>query len=400
MKKILSLLKSLPVQLGFCLLFAFFLGSRLDETVVRFFYTLSFIFMDILLFILPLIIFIYIFCSVIGLDRRSPLFALLILGGVTLSNLFALFTAYGISFLVLPFFSLPPLESVVGHGESIKPLWTYTLPKCLGTDKALLFGFLSGMVLSFLPEEVIWKKSLIRASLWLRDGVTSVLQVFFIPLLPLYILGFCLKLSYEGSFSFLIDHYAQVFFLNGILVVFYLGFLYSLVGDFKRSKIIRLFKIMLPAGISGFSTMSSAAALPITLKGVEEITEDKSYSNFVVPSTSNIHMIGDDLTITLTAMALLGMKGTPFPDLISFSFFAGAFCFAKLSCVGIPGASVLVILPVLQQFLGFDGAMISILTTIYILQDSMGTFTNVMGNGAFALLLQKVFYKVGLLKKV
>jgi Na+/H+-dicarboxylate symporter len=280
----------------------------------------------------------------------------------------------------------------------MEPLWSYKLPKCLGTDKALLLGFILGVTLSFLPSASSFKETLIAGSLKIREKLTWILQSLFIPFLPLYIFGFCLKLSHEKTLLFLLCHYTQVFLLSVGVVVTYLALLYTVAGRFKKEKIFALFKTMLPAGIVGFSTMSSAAALPMTLKATEKNTEDKNYTQLVVPATSNIHMLGDDLTIILTALTLLLMGGQAFPDLGTFGLFALAFCFAKLSCVGIPGASVLVILPVLEQFLGFTNSMISMLTTIYILQDPLGTFTNVMGNGAFAVLLRRGFEKCGLLK--
>ena len=148
---------------------------------------------------------------------------------------------------------------------------------------------------------------------------------------------------------------------------------------------------MLPATLTGFSTMSSSATLPVTLRCAKKITRDEEFTNLCVPATSNIHMIGDDLSIVMTAMTLLTLFGMPWPDVAGFLPFALAFSFAKLSCVGIPGASVLVILPVLQSHLNFTPEMITCATTIYVLQDPFGTASNVLGNGGFALILQKVY---------
>ena len=147
---------------------------------------------------------------------------------------------------------------------------------------------------------------------------------------------------------------------------------------------------MMPAGLTGFSTMSSAATMPVTLACVEKTTKDRQFTNLLIPATTNIHMLGDDLTLMITSMTLLSVFGIPWPDLVHFLPFALAFSLAKLSCVGIPGASVLVILPVLQSYLGFTPEMISVVTTIYVLQDPFGTCANVMGNGAFALLIHRL----------
>ena len=81
----------------------------------------------------------------------------------------------------------------------------------------------------------------------------------------------------------------------------------------------------------------------------------------------------------------------PQPDFWTFIPFALAYCVAALSCVGVPGGTILIILPVLQNFLNFTPEMLSAITTIYILQDPFGTTANVIGNGGFALLIQRIF---------
>jgi len=392
MSHLFSFLKSLPVQLVLGVLFSVFFGHCLDLFTIRFFFSLSNLFVDGLMVFLPFIVFVYIFCSIVGLDRRSPIFVTLLLGGVTLSNLTALFTAYGISFVCLPFIDIPHVSALLNETHSaVTPLWHISVPKLFGTDKALLFGALSGMIISFLSPVSRLKLTVMDKSLKIRDHLTQLLQKLFIPLLPLYILGFSLKISYDGSLLFLLSHYTHVFLLSLAVVLGYLTLLYTLASGLNWHKFVELIQNMLPAGIAGFSTMSSAAAMPVTLVSTEQNTNDKELTNLVIPATSNIHMLGDDLTIVLTAMTLLLMNGQSMPDLSTFLVFSGAFCLAKLSCVGIPGASVLVILPVLEQFLGFNPTMIGMLTAIYILQDPIGTFTNVMGNGAFAMMMQRAF---------
>lgn len=387
-----SFLRNLPLQIIICVGFSFFFASYLNQYLVQLFYSLSCSFIDILLTFLPAIIFIYIFCSIVVLDRRSPIFVGLILTAVTLSNLTALFTAYGVSLSILQWLTIPDItEALHSHQDLIKPLWAYHLPKLLGTDKALLLGLVTGLLVSFIPSTIPIKHLSITWAIQARTFVTLALQKAFIPFLPLYILGFCLKLSYEQSLSLLFECYAQISLISLALVILYILLLYAIAAGFRMKRLGTLIKTMAPAGITGFCTMSSAATLPVTLKATYQNTRNEEHTNLVIPSTANIHMLGDDLTIVLCTLALLVMNGQALPDFSTFALFAIAFSFAKLSCVGIPGASVLVILPVLERFLGFDPTMISILTTIYVLQDSFGTCSNVMGNGAFAVILEKVF---------
>jgi Na+/H+-dicarboxylate symporter len=107
-------------------------------------------------------------------------------------------------------------------------------------------------------------------------------------------------------------------------------------------------------------------------------------------------MIGDSLSIPLSALCLLMMSGQPIPDISTYLSFVFYYCLAKFSAAGIPGGGVIVILPVVQAHLGLNETMTSLLATIYILKDPILTAANVMGNGAFALLSRKAvsfFYK-------
>jgi len=394
-----SYLKSLPVQLIVSILAAFLIGQSVDSTMVRFFYTGSTWFVEILLFILPFMVFSFIFRAIVSIERGSTLLVLLILGGVTLSNFIALLTAYGFSKITLSMVGICQAPHFADKFTStITPLFNFELPKFIGTDKAMLLGLVLALGANFLRHENPFKRYAQRLSVYMSDAITVFLQKIFIPLLPFYVFGFCLKLSYDNALIHLFKDYGQVFILSMLLVVLYILTLYLLAAGFNLKRCLQTLKIMTPAGLTGFSTMSSAATMPVTLTCTEQTTKDRNFTDLIIPSTANIHMLGDDLTIVMTSMALLTLCGHQVPSFGQFLFFTGAFCIAKLSCVGIPGASVLVVLPVLQHFLGFSPEMISILTTIYILQDPFGTAANVMGNGAFALLIQRAFNRLRLRK--
>lgn len=387
-------LKSLPFQLILSILAAFVLGRNFDSSTVIFFYTASSCFIELLLFILPVMVFVFIFSAIIRIKEKSLQLILMIFLGVTLSNAVALYTSYAFSSTFLPFIGLEHTPDFATRIKStIEPFFSFHLPVLLTTDKAMLIAVISGILVSFVSDDSKIKKTAISAVAYLFKIITLFLQKIFIPLLPLYVFGFCLKLSYDNALVYLFETYGKVFVLSMILVAIYIPMLYLIGARGNVKQALKNIKTMLPAGLTGFSTMSSAATMPVTLTCTEETTKDRHFTDLIIPTTTNIHMLGDDLTIVMTSMALLTMFGYPLPDLMTFNYFAIAFCIAKLSCVGIPGASVLVVLPVLQNYLNFTPEMISALTTIYILQDPFGTSANVMGNGALALLVQRFFKK-------
>jgi len=146
---------------------------------------------------------------------------------------------------------------------------------------------------------------------------------------------------------------------------------------------------MIPAALTAFSTMSSIATMPITLGCIKKLIKDDNFSDFIVPSTVNIHQLGNNFAIVTISLSLLVINGKNIPSIYDFALFAIAFCLTKFSSVGIPGGAMLVALPVAQQFLNLTPEMISILATMYILQNPFITASNVISNGAFALIIKR-----------
>lgn len=394
-------LKQLPVQLVLSITAAFLLGHILDVFYVSLFYSISSCFISALIFILPFMIFSFIFQALMNSPRGSLSLVLLIFVGVTISNCLALLIAYIFGQVFLPYFTFTHSSELMQTFTShVEPLFALHLSPLIGTEKALALGLCGGIAMSFLKEGHPMKIVTQKFANQLNQAIIFFLQKIFMPLLPLYVFGFCLKLSYDNALIHLFQQFGKVFLLSMVLVCAYLFFLYWIGSGGNLKKAAANINCMLPAGLMGFSTMSSAVAMPVTLTCTEKTTQDRNFSRLIIPSTTNIHMLGDDLNLVIISMTLLSIFGIPWPDLSLFIPFVFAFSLAKLSCVGVPGASVLVVLPVLQNYLGFSSEMLSILTTIYILQDSFGTAANIMGNGAFALIIQRLFSRFKSLERI
>src|SRR5262249_43977507 len=113
----------------------------------------------------------------------------------------------------------------------------------------------------------------------------------------------------------------------------------------------------------------------------------------VIPSTVNIHLIGDCLAIPIFAFAILKNFGMAEPSFLAYISFAFYFVMAKFSVAAVPGGGILVMLPILESHLGFNGEMISLITALYILFDPVITSANVLGNGGFCLVINKIYNK-------
>lgn len=386
------MLKSLPVQLVLCVIAAFLIGNHLDLTTVQFFFSLSCVIKDILMAVLPLVIITYIASAILSLEQKAPLLIISIILAVCLSNILAVFASYFVGVLTLPALAGQVVE-LSTTGDTITPLFSLPLPELLKPSHALLVGMVYGFLFSFFKSE--------RATTWAlkcRDYVTLFLQKVFIPFLPVYVFGFVLKMQKEGNLGTLITNYGQVFLVMCTLIIVYIAFLYALAYRFNPARFMQSIRTMLPAGLTGFTTMSSAATMPVTLAATEENTKDVGFTQLIIPTTVNIHLLGDALGIPLVGLAILQLSGMPLPSIEQYLIFSAYFCMAKFSTAGIPGGGVLVLLPTLQTHLGLTVEMTGLVATIYILQDSLFTAANVMGNGAFALVCHRFFRTIRLIR--
>jgi Na+/H+-dicarboxylate symporter len=383
-------LKLLPVQLVLCIVVAFLIGTNLNQTTVQFFYSISLAFKDVLMFVLPVVIFSYITAALLSLEQRAPLLLASILILLTLSNALAVFISYGVSIALLPSF-IQPSTTVLSLTSlrTIEPLWEWVLPTLISPDKAMLTGISFGLFFNFFRVPTINS-----FTLKLRDSVNSILHRTLIPFLPLYVFGFVLKLQYEGSLGLLVHSYAQVFIMTVTLILTYLSLFYLVGSGFQPRKALRSIQTMFPAGITAFCTMSSAATMPVTIEATEKNLKNPAFADLIIPTTVNNHLIGDALGLPLMGLAILLVNGQPFPALAAYAIFVVYFCLAKFSTAGIPGGGVIVLLPVLQTHMGLTPEMLSLITTLYILQDSIFTSANVMGNGAFAMICERVLVRL------
>ena len=76
-----------------------------------------------------------------------------------------------------------------------------------------------------------------------------------------------------------------------------------------------------------------------------------------------------------------------------FTLFAGFICMLGIAMVaapGVPGGAIMAAVGILQSMLGFNDEMIGLMIALYIAMDSFGTACNVTGDGAIALVLDRI----------
>jgi Na+/serine symporter len=373
--------KNIPLLLLAFILALLAFGSYIPEGVQAFLYSVSLCLKSLLVFILPLLIFLLLFKTTSSLAKGASLLILHIFVTVILSNFSTTMISYifakGVHQMDLKL-KLP--EAALG----LKPLFELSLPKWISNPVAMGSGLIAG----FISSRYFKEKN--QALSGIVDQLIQKLLKAFVLVLPLFVAGFVIKLKFDGVLAAILKDYAKIFISVAITQLGYIFNLYLAgAGSFKGA--FSSIKNMLPAASVGFSAMSSAAALPLTLAGSEKNVENKDVAKTCIPATVSIHLVGDCIAIPIFAFAVLKNFGMPDPGFLAYLNFAIYFVLAKFSVAAIPGGGIIVMLPILEAYLGFSGEMMSLITALYLLFDPVITSANILGNGAFAKLVDRTY---------
>ena len=365
--------------------FALIMGNDLNLTLKSGCYAVSLTLEEILMFVMPGIIFSFLFSCMISFKDKALTLVSILFSAICASNFASALLAYIFGVLTLPQMSLafqpPQLTST-----QLLPLWNIELPHLISSEGALVIALGLGIMFTIYPSpkmEYMAEK--------LRRMINLLLEKGFTPLLPLFTLGFILKMQHEGVLGIIIHGYGPILSLILVLYLLYLTILYCIAARFNLKQAYLYMRNALPSGIMGFTTMSSIATMPLTLRAAEKNTKNPIISETVIPFTVNMHLIGDSLAIPLMAMAILLSFGQPLPMFGEYLLFAGCFMLCRFAVVAVPGGGILVILPILESYLGFSAEMSALITTLFILFDPFATAVNVIGNGGFAILATQFF---------
>ncbi|MGL9717966.1 MAG: cation:dicarboxylate symporter family transporter [Wolbachia sp.] len=360
-----------------------FFGHLVPVEAKDFLYSVSLSIKEILLFIMPFIVFALIFSSVSNLKRSAVKFILLLVITIFLSNLASSLIAYSIGHFVLQ--NTYSIQDIT-YEETISPLWSFKLPALLSNFHALAYGFVSSIVVSvLLPQK---SKELSRK---MSDLTLFVLKVFLTPVIPVFVLGLALKMQHDQVLSVIFKDCSIIFVIITSVTYFYVFLLYGAANSFKITSWIASISNMMPAFITAMSTMSSSATMPLTLAGSKKNVNQPDVASSVIPITASFHLVGDCFFIIILSMIITSGYVLSTTDYVTFLLY---FLLFKFAIVAIPAGGIVVMLPILEKYLKFSPEMLSLITALYIVFDPIITSANVMGNGAFTIMFTKLYGKL------
>lgn len=350
--------------------------------------TFNAIFGQFLGFLIPLIIIGFVAPAIAEIGNKAGKLLVATAALAYGATLFAGFMSYFVGVLSFPGL-IGGEESVaaIENSADVAPFFNVEIPPMMGVMTSLVFAFMLGLGAAYLKGEVI--RGVICE---FRDIVQKTIQAVVLPLLPIYIFGIFLNMTYTGKVGTILLTFAKIIVIIFVLHVFILVLQYSIAALFARKNPFKMLGTMMPAYFTALGTQSSAATIPVTIASALKLGISEKIAGFVIPLCATIHMSGSTLKIVACALALMIMEGMPY-DTAMFGHFIAMLGITIIAAPGIPGGAIMASLGLLTSILGFTEEQNALMIALYISMDSFGTACNVTGDGALAVIIDYFFGK-------
>ncbi len=375
------------VLLAICL--GLLLGPILPVWLLRIFQTFNSIFGEYLNFLIPLIIVGLVTPAIADLEKGG--------GRILVVTLIISYVITLVSGVITYFASAETLPHLITtHGidtaldtgsSSIAPYFKIDIPPLMNVMDALVISFLIGIGAAYAGSKSVYN-FFKDFRLIMGKAITSSL----LPLIPIYIFGIFLRLSASDEVSIIMRVFASIVLLMLVLHIIWLLILYFTAGAIVKRNPFKLLLQMLPVYFTAYGTQSSAATIPVTLEHTLKMGVRLEIASFTIPLCATINLSGSMLKLVVIAVAFMIMRDMPF----DFGLFMGFICVMGITLIaapGVPSGVIMAAVGVLSSMLGFSEEDLGIVIAIYVATGGFGTATNVTGDGAIALVVEKIFKK-------
>ena len=373
-------LTSLPVRLLLGIVLGIILGRLFGEGAMKVVVSLKNVMGQIIMFCVPLIVIGFIAPSITSLGQNASKLlgvAVLIAYG---SSVLAAFLSTAAGYILIPGLSIAADASVKALPDDIFAL---AIPQIMPVMSALALSLMLGLA-------AVWTKSEVTIKLLqeFQSIVLAIVKRVIIPLLPFYICGTFICLSYDGTVTQQFPAFLQIIAIVLIGHFVWMAVLYLVAGLYSKKSPKEVFRHYGPAYITAVGTMSSAATLSVALECAHKSKVlRRDMVDFGVPLFANIHLCGSVLTEVFFCMAINLMLYGSLPTVGTMILFCVLLGIFAVGAPGVPGGTVMASLGIVTSVLGFDATGTALILAIFALQDSFGTACNVTSDGALTLIL-------------
>lgn len=363
------------------------LGNFLTEGWVRLFLTFNGIFSEFLGFMIPLIIIGLVTPAIADIGHGAGKLLLATVALAFADTILAGLLAYGTGSALFPSMVAGTGHVAVNKAEELEPFFEIDIPAMVDVMSALVFSFIMGIGIAYNASSTLH-----HVFSEFKHIISGTISKVIIPLLPLYILGIFLNMTFMGEAYRILAVFAQIIIVILVLHVVILLYEFVIAGGLSHKNPLRLLLNMLPAYFTALGTCSSAATIPVTLKQTLKNGVTEGIAGFTIPLCATIHLSGSMMKITACALTICLLDGLPhnLPLFLNFIF---VLSICMIAAPGVPGGAVMAALGPLASILGFNADMQALMIALYIAMDSFGTACNVTGDGAIAMVVDRIFKK-------
>ena len=170
--------------------------------------------------------------------------------------------------------------------------------------------------------------------------------------------------------------------ISGLFIHMSITYL-SILKIFTTIDIKHFLKSIRPVQLVAFSTSSSGATLPVTMKRCEkDLGISQEISSFVLPLGATINMDGTALYQGVAAVFIAQAMGIPLDFTAQITIILTA-VLASIGTAAVPSAGIVMLIIILQA-IGVDGQGIALIVGVDRILDMIRTATNVTGDATVA----------------
>ncbi|MDN5682597.1 dicarboxylate/amino acid:cation symporter [Corynebacterium glyciniphilum] len=382
--------KKLAGSLLFRIVVAIILGIVFSlffpEWLARVFVTFNGLFSNFLDLFIPVLIFALITPAIAGIGRGAGKWLGLTAGIAYTSTVVSGLIAFGVATASYNWLlGDEQVSTLVDIDEgALSPFFEVEMPAPFEVMTALILAFCVGLAMTAVKSDTLHS-----AARELESVVMKVIKTFVIPLLPVFVFGVFLSMGMNGNLMDVISSFAKVLVLAVVMTILLVIAQYLVAGAVTGRNPFKALGNMLPAYATALGTSSSAATIPVTLASAKKNGVPDNVAGFVVPLCATIHLAGSMMKIALFALAVVHMfdMDVSTGQFIGFILLLGIM---MIAAPGVPGGAIMAAVGVLQSNLGFDADQVALMIAAYIAIDSFGTAANVTGDGAIAMVVNKL----------
>lgn len=355
---------------------------------VRIFATFNAMFGNFLQFLIPLIITGLVTPAIADLGKGAGklllITAMIAYIDTVFSGLFSYFTSSSVFPSLIGAVSGTEIQNLSGGAE---PFFNIELPPLMDVMTALIFSFTIGLGIAFFRSPHL--KEIANE---FKDIIVKTIDIVILPLLPIYVFGIFLGMTHTGQVFDILKVFISIIGVIFLMHIILLIFQYMVAGIIAKRNPFKLMATMMPAYFTALGTSSSAATIPVTLRQTEKNGVREEVSGFVIPLCATIHLSGSTMKIVACAIALMMMQGMHFDFglMLGFIMMLGVM---MVAAPGVPGGAIMAAIGLLSSMLGFGEKEQALMIALYIAMDNFGTACNVTGDGAIAIVMDKIFYR-------